>query len=68
MDLFISCGVGNIVFDRDAILQQSKILSEHFTSEVCSCNLSVIIPDFNTDLIRLSITLLDRGRSDVELT
>ena len=55
MDLIISCGVRNIVFDRDAILQQSKILSDHFTSEVCSCNLGVIIPGFNTDLIRLAV-------------
>ena len=67
MDLIISCSDGNIVCDRDVILQQSKILSEHFTSEVCSCNLSVIIPDFNTDLVRLAITLLDRVKSDMEL-
>ena len=67
MDLMISCSDGNILCDRGAILQQSKILSEHFTSEVCFCNLSVIIPDFYSDLVRLAITLLDRVKSDMEL-
>ena len=64
----ISCSDGNILCDRGVILQQSRILSEHFTSEVCSCNLSVIIPDLNTDLVRLAITLLEQGSSDMELT
>ena len=67
MNLIIACGDGKIICDRDVILQQSTILSEHFASEVCSCNLSVIIPDFNTDLVRLAITLLDRVKSDMEL-
>ena len=64
----ISCSDGNILCDRGVILQQSRILSEHFTSEVCSCNLSVIIPDLNTNLVRLAITLLEQGSSDMELT
>ena len=67
MNLIISCGDGNIICDRNVILQQSTILSEHFACEVCSCNLSDIIPDFNSDLVRLAITLLDRGKSDMEL-
>ena len=38
----VSCSDGNVVCDRGVILQQSNILSEHFTSEVCSCNHSAI--------------------------
>ena len=48
MDLIISCGVRNIVFDRDAILQQSKILSDHFTSEVCCVLKAAVGKGFGT--------------------
>ena len=66
MDLIISCGDGNVLCDKDIILKRSKILSEHFSDvEVCSCNRNVIIPDLKSDLVRLAITLLDRGKSDV---
>ena len=66
MDITISCCDGNVVCDRDTIIQHSNILSKHFSEvEVCSCNCDVIIPDLNIDLVRLAISLLERGKSDV---
>ena len=66
MDIIISCRDGNVLCDQDVILKQSKIISEHFSEvEVCSCNRIIIIPDLKCDLVRLAVTLLDRGKSDV---
>ena len=66
MDITISCCDRNVVCDRDTIIQHSNILSKHFSEvEVCSCNCDVIIPDLNIDLVRLAISLLGRGKSDV---
>ena len=62
MDITISCCDGNLVCDQDAIIQHSNILSE---VEVCSCNCDVILPDLNMDLVRLAISFLERGKSDV---
>ena len=62
MDITIFCRDGVIV-SSNIVLKHSKLLSEHFKEVCCECSKTVILPDVNSDIASLAITLLE---SDME--